>query len=85
MNICESKGGPCFPIAHALRFRRVAVALQAHMPAVHQFFLAKSYFFCYLERHAKIQNRKQTPSGRKVRGRKKKKNMRAPRGVLTYP
>ena len=30
-------------------------------------------FFFYLERHAKIQNRRQTPSGRKVSGRKKKK------------
>ena len=28
--------GPRFPIAHALYFRKVAVALQAHMPAVHQ-------------------------------------------------
>ena len=57
-NIRERKGGPRFPIAHALRFRRVAVALQAHMPDVHQeirirgvkggspyFILAKSYFF----------------------------------------
>ena len=26
---------PRFPIAHALRFRRVAVAVQAHQPAVH--------------------------------------------------
>ena len=31
------------------------------------FFGPKSYFFGYLERHAKIQNRRQTPSGRKVR------------------
>ena len=30
-------------------------------------------FFCDLERDAKIRNRRQTPSGRKVRGRKKKK------------
>ena len=69
------KGGPLFPIAHALRSLRVAVALQAHMPAVHPemtIFLAKTYFFCYLERHAKIQNRRQTPSGRKVSGRKEK-------------
>ena len=29
-NICER-----FPIAHALRFRRVVIALQAHMPAVY--------------------------------------------------
>ena len=34
---------------------------------------AKSYYFCDLERHAKIQNRRQTPSVRKVRGRKEKK------------
>ena len=32
-----------------------------------------SYFFCYLERHAKIQNNRKTPSGRKERGRKKEK------------
>ena len=36
-------------------------------------FLAKSYFFGYLERHAKIQNCRQTPSGRKVRERKKER------------
>ena len=33
----------------------------------------KNYFLCYLERHAKIKNRRQIPSGRKVCGRKKKK------------
>ena len=32
-NIREHKEGPRFPIVHALRFHRVAVALQAHMPA----------------------------------------------------
>ena len=36
------------------------------------FVVAKYYFLCYLERHAKIQTRRQTPSGRKVSGRKKK-------------
>ena len=36
-NIREPKGGPHFPIPHTLRFRRVAVALQAHMPAVHSY------------------------------------------------
>ena len=58
-------------IVHALSSRRVAVALQAHMPAVHpemtiwgvkggppHFLCAKSYFFCYLERHATFQNDK---------------------------
>ena len=58
-NIREHKEGPRFPIVHALRFHRVAVALQAHMPAVHPemtiwggegrvppiFFAAKYYFF----------------------------------------
>ena len=39
-------------------------------------FLAKSYFFCYLERHAKIQNRRQTHSRRKVSGRKEKEKRR---------
>ena len=34
---------------------------------------AKSYLFCDFERDAKIQNRSQTPSVRKVSGRKKKK------------
>ena len=34
-NIRERKGCPRFHIEHALRFRRVAVALQAFMPAVH--------------------------------------------------
>ena len=29
-----------------------------------QFFVAKSYFLFTIERHAKIQNRRQTPSGR---------------------
>ena len=41
-------------------------------------------FFCYLERNAKIQYRRQTPSGRKVSGRKKKKERKyacAERGV----
>ena len=84
-NIHECRGGPRFPIAHALRFCRVAVALHAHMPAVHTeitiwgvkggsppFFWAKSYFSCYLERNAKIQNRRQISSGRKVSGRKEK-------------
>ena len=37
------------------------------------FLLAKSYFFCYLERHAKIQNHRQTPFGRRVSGRKKER------------
>ena len=37
------------------------------------FVLAKSYFFCYLQNHAQIQNRRQTPSGRKVSGRMKEK------------
>ena len=54
--------GPRFPIAHALYFRKVAVALQAHMPAVHQeimiwgvkgesppFCLAKSFIFLTLK------------------------------------
>ena len=36
LSIRERKWGPRFPIAHALRFRRVAVALHAHMPAVHK-------------------------------------------------
>ena len=58
MNIRERKGGPHFPIAHKLRFRRVAIALQADMPAVHPemmilgvkgnppfFWGAKSYLF----------------------------------------
>ena len=34
---------------------------------------AKSYFFGYLERQAKIQNRRQIPSGGKVSGRKERK------------
>ena len=33
---------------------------------------AQSYFFCFLERHAKIEKRRQTPFCRKVSGRKKK-------------
>ena len=41
------------------------------------FFCAKSYFFCYLERHAKIQNRRQTPYGRKVRAWKKERKNNA--------
>ena len=40
-----------------------------------QFFLAKSYFF-FLERHAKNQNYRQTPSWRKVSGRKEDKERR---------
>ena len=34
-NIRERKGGPRFPQAHATHFRRVDVALQAQLPAVH--------------------------------------------------
>ena len=42
-------------------------------PIVHAlFFWTNSLFCCYLERNAKIQNRRQTPSGRKVSGRKEK-------------
>ena len=37
---------------------------------------AKSYIFCFLERHAKIQKLRQTPCGRKVSGRKKKEEER---------
>ena len=33
-------------------------------------------FFCYLERHAKIKNHRQTPSGRKVSGRKERRRRR---------
>ena len=33
-------------------------------------------FFCYLERHAKIQNRRQSPSGRKVSGSKEEERRR---------
>ena len=68
---------------------RLAVTLQAHMPAVRpemtiwgvkggspHFFLDKSFLFCYLERHETIQNCRQTPYGRKVSGRKKKEKER---------
>ena len=37
---------------------------------------AKSYSFCFLERHAHIKNRGQTPSGREVSGRKEKEKRR---------
>ena len=33
-------------------------------------------FFVTLERHAKIQKRRQSPSGRKVRGRKNERKMK---------
>ena len=48
------------------------------------FFVAKSYFLRYLERHAKIQNRRQTPFGRKVNGRKerRKKERRRKRRIM---
>ena len=69
-NICERKGGARFPIPNALHVRRVAVALQANMPAVHPemtIFLAKTYFFCYLERYAKIQNRRKKSTWKEKR------------------
>ena len=37
-----------------------------------KFGIILSYFLCYIERQAKIQNRRQTPSGRKVSGRKER-------------
>ena len=62
--------------------RTVSVPLwhpqKAHMPAVHPEMMIWGGegrvppHFCYLERYAKIQNRRQTPSGRNVSGRKEK-------------
>ena len=45
------------------------------------FFGAKSYFSCYLERHAKIQNCSQTTSRRKVSRRKKERRIMATTSV----
>ena len=51
------------------------------------FLVSKSYFIYFLERHAKIQNRRQTPSGRKSKWkeRKKKKNIAFTRGGAHLP
>ena len=71
---CSPRGGPCFPIEHAEN----VLPLQTHMPAVHTEMMILGVMggsppiFGYLERHAQIQNRRQTPSGRKVSGRKEK-------------
>ena len=70
-NIAFTTGGPRFPISHALRFvspphkkgshafcppRNDNLGGEGGSPPF--FVVAKSYFFCYLERHAKIQNYK---------------------------
>ena len=72
--ICKRRGAH-LPIAHSLRFcppRNYDLGGEWGVPP--HFYLAKSYFFCYLERHAKIQNRRQTPSGRKERKEKEERN-----------
>ena len=57
-----------------LRLKKLPFLAVEIIPSVwyKTFFVAKSYFFCYLERNAKIQNRRQISSGRKVSGRKEK-------------
>ena len=69
-NITFAKGGPRFSIVHALRLLSTQVKGPPH-------------FFCYLERHAKTQNCRQTPSQRKVTGRKMKKKEKEKRRRIT--
>ena len=49
-------------------------------------FGAKSYFLCYLERHAKIQNRRKTHQGEKyVEGQKKERKKNIAFAILAFP
>ena len=85
VKICECRGGRSF------------IDKARTPPAVHpgmtiwgvnggsppSFFWLNLIFFCDLERHAQIQNRRQTPSGRKVCGRKEERRRIMPSLVAT--